>query len=41
MENRQEDNQNKRPDQYKSAAIHVGIGIVGILGMAMYYLITK
>jgi len=36
-----EDNQNKRKDQYKTAAVHFGIGIVGILGMVMYYLIIS
>lgn len=34
------DNQNKRKDQYKTAAVHFGIGIVGILGIALYHLIS-
>ena len=41
MENRQNDNQNKRNDQYKSSAMYFGIGVLGVLGMILYHLITK
>ena len=35
------EDQNKRKEQYRHSAIHVGIGILGILGVIMYQLITR
>ena len=39
MDNENQD-QKKRKDQYKSSAIHFSIGVLGILGMALYHFIS-